>query len=104
MRASLPFGLGLVEWEPDRAEQTAAWLLYIELATRIAVQPLGRDEGLSREALSSLYALFGTTREVLKSGGPKVGISEPSVGWAAIEVLNTGLRPFLSKWHPILRD
>ena len=81
----------------------AAWELYVELQTRIAVQPLGEDEGLLREALNSLYSLFATTREVLRKAGPDVGAKKDSVGGIAIAVLNQGLRPFLSKWHPELQ-
>ena len=71
--------------------------------TRIAVQPLEVDTGLLREALNSLYNLFGTTREILKLAGPNVGASRESVGGIAIAVLNNGLRPFLAKWHPLLQ-
>ncbi len=56
---SLPFGIGSAEWETDPAERKAAWSLYVELVTRIAVQPLEVDTGLIREALNSLYNLFG---------------------------------------------
>ncbi|WP_370135611.1 hypothetical protein [Streptacidiphilus sp. EB103A] len=59
-------------WEPNDAERRAAWELYVELVTRVSVVPLGTDEGLLREALSSLYSLFGTTREVLRRHGPEV--------------------------------
>lgn len=100
---SLPFGIGSVQWEVDRTQSRAAWSLYIELVTRIAVEPLQADEGLVREALNSLYSLFGTTREILKAAGPDVGISINSVGGIAIAVLNRGLRPFLAKWHPLLQ-
>lgn len=99
----LPFGIGAAEWEADPTERRAAWSLYIELVTRIAVQPLEVDQGLVREALNSLYSLFGTTREILKQAGPNVGASRESVGGIAIIVLNNGLRPFLSKWHPLLQ-
>ena len=100
---SLPFGIGKVEWEVDQTQHEAAWSLYVELVTRIAVEPLEADEGLMREALNSLYSLFGTTREILKEAGPNVGISINSVGGIAIAVLNRGLRPFLAKWHPLLQ-
>src|SRR5687767_2998871 len=98
----LPFEIGSVEWEVDRTQSIAAWSLYIELVTRIAVQPLDSDQGLIREAMNSLYSLFGSTREILKTSGPDVGISKASVGGIAIAVLNNGLRPFLSTWHPAL--
>ncbi len=100
---SLPFGIGSAEWQADSTERRAAWSLYVELVTRIAVQPLEIDEGLLREALSSLSSLFETTREILKEAGPDVGASRQSVGGIAIAVLNLGLRPFLSKWHPRLQ-
>jgi hypothetical protein len=101
---SLPFGIGSAKWKADPTEQNAAWSLYVELVTRIAVQSLSSDQGLLREALNSLYTLFGTTREVLKSSGPKVGASRHSVGGIAIAVLNNGLRPFMSTWHPVLEE
>ncbi len=100
---SLPFGIGCAEWEADPTERRAAWSLYVELVTRIAVQPLEVDQGLLREALTSLYSLFGVTRQVLKEAGPDVGASRDSVGGIAIAVLNNGLRPFLAKWHPLLQ-
>lgn len=100
---SLPFGLGSAEWRSDPTERRAAWSLYVELVTRIAVQPLASDEGLVREALYSLHTLFATTREILREAGPDVGASRESVGGIAIEVLNRGLRPFLAKWHPKLQ-
>lgn len=99
---SLPFGIGSAKWEADPTEQNAAWSLYVELVTRVAVQSLGTEQGLLRESLNSLYTLFGTTREVLKMAGPKVGASRHSVGGIAIAVLNNGLRPFMTRWHPAL--
>jgi hypothetical protein len=102
LAVNLPFGLGQLEFEPDEVQQRAAWELYVELATRIAVQSLGPDEGLMREALSSMYNIFGATREILRQAGPSVAQGPNSFGPIAIEVLNKGLRPFLAKWHPLL--
>ncbi len=99
---TLPFGLGSAEWETDPTERRAAWSLYVELNTRIAVQQLQADQGLLREALNSLYSLFPSTRQILREAGPILGASRESVGGIAIRVLNEGLRPFLSKWHPAL--
>ena len=101
---SLPFGIGSASWEADPTERNAAWELYVELVTRVAVQSLNPQEGLVREAMNSLYSLFGSTREILRKAGPKVGASHDSVGGIAIAVLNNGLRPFLSKWHPLLLE
>lgn len=100
---SLPWEIGKVEILITDAAKRAAWELYVELQTRIAVQPLGEDEGLIREGLGSLHSIFGTTREVLRSAGPDVGVKPSSVGGVAMRVLNLGLRPFLAKWHPELQ-
>jgi hypothetical protein len=100
---NLPFGIGGAEWEADETERKAAWSLYVELVTRITIQSLEADRGLLREALNSLYSMFAITRQILREAGPDVGASRESVGGIAIAVLNKGLRPFLSKWHPTLQ-
>ena len=100
---SLPFGIGSASWEADPTERNAAWELYVELVTRVAVQSMNAESGTMRGALSSLYSLFGSTREILRKAGPGVGASHDSVGGIAIAVLNVGLRPFVSKWHPMLQ-
>ncbi|MGW2836148.1 hypothetical protein [Streptomyces sp. NPDC001286] len=95
-------------WEPNDVERRAAWELYVELVTRVSVVPLRADEGLLREALSSLYSLFATTRDVLRRHGPDV--AEPkrndqyNFGYLAVAMLNFGIRPLLARWHPALED
>ena len=102
VKVSLKF-LGIeAEWNADPTERGAAWSLYVELVTRIATQPLAGDEGLDREALTSLHSLFDSTRKILRKAGPDVGAKRKSVGGIAIAVLNEVLRPFLSRWHPAL--
>ncbi len=100
----LPFNLGSLELEPDETQQHAAWSLYVELSTRISVHPLGEKEGILREALTSLYNIFGITRQILKDAGPEIGVGPNSFGSLAINVLNVGLRPFVVKWHPKLKS
>ncbi|KUN03912.1 hypothetical protein AQI95_20925 [Streptomyces yokosukanensis] len=93
-------------WEPADAERSAAWELYLELVTRVSVEELGRDEGFLREALSSFYTFFNTTREILRRYGPDVAPpltpGNVSFGFLAVTVLNRVLRPLLSSWHPRL--
>jgi hypothetical protein len=95
-------------WEPDEREMEAAWEMYIELATRISTQALKDDEGLLREALSSLHDLFPITREILRRHGPTVarkkGDGDHSFAELAIYVLNYTVRPVLAKWHPLLEE
>ena len=95
-------------WEPNDAERQAAWELYVELMTRIAVVPLPSGEGLLREALTSLYSLFATTRDVLRRHGPTVAEPKPdgqyNFGYLAVVILNGVIRPLLARWHPLLED
>lgn len=104
LTVGLPFNLGSLELENDEVQQRAAWELYVELSTRIAVQPLKDDEGILREALTSLYNVFNITREILRRAGPEIAQGTQSLGAIAIDVLNKGIRPFLVKWHPILKN
>ena len=93
-------------WEPDETEVKAAWELYVELVTRSPLGTLSPEEGSAREAMTSMYSLFETTRGVLKSYGPSVarpnGNERLSLGYLAVSMLNLVLRPFLTKWHPNL--
>jgi hypothetical protein len=98
----LPFGIGQLELEPDEVEQRAAWELYVELITRVATRPLEPETGLIREALSSLHEIISVTREVLRKAGPDIAQGPNSLGNVAVEVIVQGIRPFLSKWHPLL--
>lgn len=111
IRVNLSFpGVGGIEgtWAPDDSERRAAWELYVELVTRISVAELRPDEGLLREALSSLYSFFNTTRTILRTYGPTVAQvkdgSQLSFGYVAVAVLNTVLRPTLAHWHPRLLE
>jgi hypothetical protein len=96
------------KWVPSEEERKAAWEMYVELITRIAVEELKPDEGLLREALDSLYSLFGTTRQILRQYGPSVaqpkGDGKLAFGYLAVAILNRVLRPVLAKWHPLLSD
>lgn len=95
-------------WEPNNAERKAAWELYIELITRISIVPLKDDGGFLREALSSLHSIFATTREILRRYGPEIAepkrSGEYNLGFLAVAMLNFGIRPLLTHWHPILED
>ena len=95
-------------WEPNDDERKAAWELHVELVTRIAVVPLGTNDGLLREALASLYTLFATTREILRKYGPDVAEPKPdgqyNFGVLAVAMLNYALRPVLARWHPALEE
>lgn len=84
-----------VELSFNNADKKAAWEMYIELLTRISTQYLEPDHGDEKTALTSIYSLFGITRNILKQYGPE------SIEFAkiAIVVLNQVIRPFTANWH-----
>lgn len=111
-RLKAPFAEIGGDWDVEQAEQQAAWEMYVELSTRISVVPLGAGEGLLREALTSFYSLFASTREVLRRHGPRVAkvprdvnqTERYSFGYLATWILNGAIRPMLANWHPCLED
>ncbi|RAJ68769.1 TIR domain-containing protein [Streptomyces sp. Amel2xB2] len=84
-------------------ERAAAFDLQVELVTRVGVQPLATEQGSLREALTSLYSLFATTRDVLhRVAGETAGpIELPGI---AASLANELLRPFLATWHAALQE
>ncbi|MCT7351275.1 toll/interleukin-1 receptor domain-containing protein [Streptomyces sp. 15-116A] len=88
---------------PSPLERAAAFDLQVELVTRVGVQPLPRDHGSLREALTSLHSLFATTRELLHrvAAETAVPLTLPAI---AARLTNTHLRPFLTTWHPALQE
>ncbi len=95
---------GLVN--PTEAERAAAFELFVELSSRTTTTQLQPEEGLIREALDSLYLVFGLTREILRKYGGDVakGRDDGNLTLAVISlrVLNEIIRPRTSKWHPLL--
>ena len=94
-------------WEPDDTEVNSAWELYVEMVTRTPLGGCSPQGGSVREALTSIYSLFDTTRGILRSYGPSVARPKSgrglSFGYLAVSMLNLVLRPLLTDWHPQLR-
>jgi hypothetical protein len=86
----------------EDVDRRLAWELHVELASRISAVELGPDEGLLSEALNSLYSVFVKARQALVSSPPEADAGPDSVHAVAIRLMNKGLRPFLSRWHPAL--
>jgi hypothetical protein len=96
--------LGEMKIEVAEGERQLLWRFFVELVTRIATQELASQEGIIREALSSLYGLFALARTELTAASPRVTSSpgEATVHSYVLKVLNDELRPFLTRWHPRL--
>lgn len=91
----LKAGFADFEWGPQKADEEAAWDLYVELLTRITTQPLADGHGVERTALQSIHALFPITRETLKAHGRDCA----GLARIAVIILNQVVRPFTAKWH-----
>ena len=91
----LNLGVLEMEWKPQEKDREAAWELYVELLTRGATQPLSADQGVETAALESIFSLFPTTREILRSKGRECS----QFTLVAVVVLNQVIRPFTEKWH-----
>ena len=97
--ASLRVNLNFIEMEfvPTPDDKEAAWEMYVEMITRIVTQPLESEHGDEKTALSSIFSLFPSTREILRSRGRKAqGFTK-----IAVIVLNQIVRPFTAKWHKL---
>lgn len=91
---------------PSKEEQSGAFALLVELSTRTTSAPLADTDGLIRDVLSSLYAMFEITRNVLREQGPptaKGSAGNLSLAVISVRVLNEVFRPVLSRWHPALK-
>ena len=93
----------------SNADQDLAWNIYVELITRVSGNALPDGAGLLRESLTSLYAAFTALRDILKGYGkesPRIPQEEGrySVVSLLLLVMNQQIRPFISKWHPLLQE
>ncbi|MCA9543382.1 MAG: hypothetical protein KC613_03300 [Myxococcales bacterium] len=101
VKLKLPFGLGDVELTPDTTQRDLAWWIFVEARTRVVTAELGQGEGDLGVALDSLYKFFTAAREELRKAGPKAGVGPNTIGGTVMALLNQGLRPFMSHWHPL---
>ncbi|KUO22800.1 toll/interleukin-1 receptor domain-containing protein [Streptomyces dysideae] len=91
---------------PSESERMAAFDIQVELVTRIGVQELAPGTGSLREALTSLKSLIDFTRATLHTysvgleRGAETGT--PTVQSLAYTLINDVIRPFTSRWHPLL--
>ncbi len=102
---TLPFGTAIT-LKLAHPQRQVGWRIFVEMATRIATQPLPEDSGNLREALTSLHTLFGLVRSELKSMPPSsvpLSENELTVEGYGMLLLNHALRPFLARWHPRLQ-
>jgi len=99
-----PFAIGSYEFnrsELSEKELDIAWRLYVQLTTRKAAIPIAEDD-IIIEVYNSWYELFKSTREYLlgmSASDLEENDNAQKIVDLSVRVLNSGLRPHLTKWQ-----
>ncbi len=94
-----------IRHEPGNDAKIIGWHIFVELASRVATQPLKPGTGGLRQAIDSLYKLYEVVRTELKGLTTEHLTTRregDTIEGIALEVLNGPLRRFLDEWHPLL--
>ena len=86
-------------------DRTVAYRVWVELSTRKIGLKIDPDDDVIDEIYNSWHEFFSVTRELIKDV-PVVKVRQDStrkIIHLSIEVLNTGLRPHLTKWQARFR-
>ena len=99
--------IGSVELKPNWEDIQVAHKIWTELVTRKAAIPIDPDHDLIVEVYDSWYALFQRIRQLI-SDIPSQCIrrekSTQSLVKIAVDTLNFGLRPHLTRWQARYRN
>ena len=101
---SLPFGLGNVVYETTDKDRVLAWKMFVQLKTRKAALPFDESNDLVANVYDSLHGLFSITRELLSEACPRNGDRQRTISDYVLRVVNDGIRPHLTQWHPVFRS
>lgn len=104
--AELGVGTQKVKLRANRDDLKVAYQLWVELSTRKVGLPINYDDDVIVEIYDSWYQFFGITRELIKDIPPsklRNGESIQGLIQLAIDVLNEGLRPHLTRWQARFR-
>jgi|SRR6516225_771638 hypothetical protein len=101
------FGLGQqkISLRPNETDRQIAYKIWVELSTRKIGLPIDLDDDVITEIYDSWYNFFSVTRDLIKD----VPVSKfrrkdtEQIIRLSIEVLNSGLRPHLTKWQARFR-
>ncbi|MFH1553347.1 MAG: hypothetical protein ABII76_00525 [Pseudomonadota bacterium] len=101
------FGLGdqKIILRANDLDRTVAYRVWVELSTRKIGLKIDPDDDVIDEIYNSWYEFFAVTRELIKDV-PVAKVRQDStrkIIQLSIEVLNTGLRPHLTKWQARFR-
>jgi len=104
--ATIGIGTQKVKIKPNYEDMQIAYKLWVELSTRKIGLEVDLDHDVINEIYDSWYEFFKLTRDLIKEI-PVFKIrkdeSTKELVRIAIEVLNEGLRPHLTKWQAKFR-
>jgi hypothetical protein len=104
--AEIGLGNNKVKVKPNYEDMQVAYQLYVELSTRKIGLPIDFEDDFLIEIYDSWFEFFKITREHIKSiPAQKIRRSPTTraILKIAIEVLNEGIRPHLTKWQARFR-
>ena len=100
-------GIGKVNLQPREEDIDVAHKIWTELVTRKAALPFDPENDVIVEIYDSWYALFGRVRELISKIPARLVRDDPATQQLvsiAIESLNKGLRPHLTRWQIRFRN
>jgi len=104
--AELGIGSAKVKIKPNYEDLQIAYKMLVELSTRKIGLPIDIEHDVIVEVYNSWYEFFKVTRELIKDiPAAKIRRSKSTCDLVniAIEVLNIGIRPHLTKWQARFR-
>jgi hypothetical protein len=104
-QAELGLGDQKITLRPNNLDRTVAFKIWVELSTRKIGLPIDPEHDVISEIYDSWYAFFGVTRELIKEVPVRRVRSDSTqkIINLSIEVLNTALRPHLTRWQARFR-
>lgn len=104
--AAIGIGSSKVGIKPNYEDMQIAYKLWVELSTRKIGLSIDLDNDVIEEIYDSWYEFFRLTRELVKDIPISKIRKDKSTGELvriAVEVLNEGIRPHLTKWQAKFR-
>ena len=103
--ASLGLGNSTLVLRPNDTDRQIAYRIWVELSTRKIGLPIDLEHDVIPEVYDSWYQFFSVTRELIKDI-PVQSLRRPdteAIIRLAVNILNLGLRPHLTRWQARFR-
>jgi len=100
-QAEIGVGDTKISFRPNLTDRQVAYAIWVELSTRKIGLPIDLQDDVIAEIYDSWYNYFSVTRELIKT----ISVTEVrnkstrQIINLSINVLNSGLRPHLTKWQ-----